>query len=148
MHPMASLSAPSNRRGADHATIAVEVQTLDEALGADAGAVRFVKCDVEGHELAVLRGAEAVLAHRPSILVEIEQRHQDNPIEDVFRHLAERGYEGYVEHGRRLRPLSEFDVQRDQIAHLKPDAVFSAAPEGYLHNFLFVAEGTDVSGLR
>ena len=27
------------------------------------------------------------------------------------------------------------------------DAIFSAAPPGYLHNFLFVASGSDVSAL-
>jgi hypothetical protein len=38
-------------------------------------------------------------------------------------------------------------VGRDQLAFLRPHAIFSAAPAGYLHNFLFVAAGTDVSGL-
>jgi FkbM family methyltransferase len=148
IHPMASLSVPSNRTEAAHETVEVEVQRLDDALGADAERpISFVKCDVEGHELAVLRGADAVLASRPAILIEVEQRHQDTPIEEVFEHLAERGYDGYILRDGGLRPISEFDVGRDQLAFLKPHAIFSAAPAGYLHNFLFVAAGTDVSSL-
>jgi FkbM family methyltransferase len=146
--PMASLSVPDNRSDAEHDIVTVEVRRLDDVLGADAaGPVTFVKCDVEGHELAVLRGADAVLAERPAILIEVEQRHQDTPVEDVFDHLVTRGYDGYVVRDGGLRPLSEFDVTRDQLAFLRPHAIFSAAPPGYLNNFLFVAAGTDVSGL-
>lgn len=148
IHPMASLTVPRNRRGAAHETVSVEVRRLDHVLGPDdARALTFVKCDVEGHELAVLRGAEATLASQPTILIEIEQRHQDASIDAVFEHLTARGYEGYVLRGNGLRPLAEFDVVRDQLTFLRPDAVFSAAPAGYLHNFLFVAAGTDVSAL-
>jgi FkbM family methyltransferase len=146
--PMGSLSVPDNRLDAEHETVSVEVQRLDDALGPAAERpIAFVKCDVEGHELAVLRGAEAVLAGRPSILIEVEQRHQDTPIEEVFEHLETRGYDGYIVRDGFLRPISEFDVERDQLAFLKPNAIFSAAPAGYLHNFLFVAAGTDVSSL-
>jgi len=146
IHPMASLTVPDNRTDAAHETIEVDVARLDDAVG-PAGPVSFVKCDVEGHELAVLRGAESVLAGRPAILIEIEQRHQDQPIELIFEHLVARGYEGHVLRDGRLSPLADFDVQRDQIAHLRPHAVFTAAPPGYVNNFFFVAEGTDVSGL-
>jgi FkbM family methyltransferase len=148
VHPMAGLTVPRNRTEAAHETFSVEVRRLDDALGADARRpISFIKCDVEGHELAVLRGAEEVLAGRPAILVEIEQRHQDTPIEETFDHLAARGYNGYILHQKGLRPISEFEVGRDQLAFLQPHAVFSAAPAGYLHNFLFVAAGTDVSSL-
>jgi hypothetical protein len=148
IHPMASLGVPRNRTDAAHETVGVEVQRLDDALGPDAERpISFVKCDVEGHELAVLRGADAVLARRPAILIEVEQRHQDTPIEEVFEHLETRGYDGYIVRDGSLRPIAEFDVERDQLAFLKPNAIFSAAPAGYLHNFLFVAAGSDVSSL-
>jgi FkbM family methyltransferase len=147
IHPMASLTVPWNRTQAAHETISVEVRRLDDVLGPDASPIAFVKCDVEGHELPVLRGAEAVLAGQPAILIEVEQRHQDTRIDAVFDHLAARGYDGYVLRDGGLRPVAEFDVRRDQLAFLRPYAIFSAAPAGYLHNFLFVAAGTDVSGL-
>jgi FkbM family methyltransferase len=142
--PMAGLTVPGNRADADHETVPVEVRRLDDVVGEP---VSFVKCDVEGHELAVFRGADAVLSGRPAMLVEVEQRHQDTPVAEVFEHLLTRGYDGYIVDDGGLRPLAEFDVTRDQVAFLRPHAVFSAAPPGYLNNFLFVAAGTGVSGL-
>jgi FkbM family methyltransferase len=148
VHPMASLAVPRNRTDAAHDTVAVEVRRLDDVVSlAPEARVSFLKCDVEGHELAVLRGAERLLAQRPAILIEVEQRHQDTGIDAVFEHLTARGYDGYVLREGGLRPLAEFDVVRDQLVHLRPHAVFSAAPPGYLHNFLFLASGTDVSQL-
>ena len=54
-------------------TRAVTLRTLDSfALNE----IAFIKIDVEGHEEAVLRGAEATLAaNRPTVLVESEDRH-------------------------------------------------------------------------
>jgi FkbM family methyltransferase len=148
VHPMASLERPDNRTEASHETVAVEVRRLDDVVEPPAReSISFLKIDVEGHELAVLRGGEETLAGCPAIWVEIEQRHQDAPIQDFFDHLAARGYDGHILHGTRLRPISAFDVERDQLAYLRPDSLFSAAPAGYLHNFLFVANGTDVSSL-
>lgn len=51
----------------------VEVTTLDSFELRDVG---FIKIDVEGHELAVLKGSEETLRRcRPTVLVEIKQQH-------------------------------------------------------------------------
>lgn len=51
--------------------VVVPSQTLD-TLVAGKGSVCFVKCDVEGHELACLSGAQDILeSHRPAWLIEI-----------------------------------------------------------------------------
>lgn len=81
--------------------------------------VRFVKLDVEGHELSALRGAErTVRRDRPVLLVELEQRHQ--PIEPAVALLAGWGYRGHVLPGRTWLPLEEFDLAGHQraAAHL------------------------------
>ena len=54
----------------------VSLTTLDALMARiDAGPVSFIKIDVEGGELAVLRGATATIdAYRPSILCEIDNR--------------------------------------------------------------------------
>lgn len=54
-----------------HAGTPVTVARLDDVCGADAGAVTLLKLDVEGHELAALRGAERILANgRAHLIVE------------------------------------------------------------------------------
>lgn len=141
LHPMATLTPPSHRT-AELAGERVAVRRLDDVL-AGAGRVSFIKCDVEGHELATLRGAQELLRRdRPPILIEIEQRHQDGPMDEVLDLLRSLGYDGWTLDGPRPRPLAEFDVQRDQIEQLQPDALYTAATPGYLHNFLFAAAGT------
>jgi FkbM family methyltransferase len=142
IHPMASVGVPSNRADRPHEVRTVRTRPLDDVVGPGDGPVTFVKCDVEGHELAVLRGATDLLTRwHPPILIEIEQRHQETPMTDVFDVLTGLGYEGYVLHGE-VRPIAEFDVWRDQVQHLKPNALFTAAPPGYHYDFLFVPEGT------
>ena len=101
-------------------------------------------------ELAVLRGADRALREaRPALLIEIEQRHQaeGTDIEQTFDHLLARDYVGYLVGERGLRPLAEFDVRRDQLAWLGPGFMPYGMPDGYVHDFLFVRPGTDLSAL-
>jgi hypothetical protein len=94
--------------------------------------VSFLKCDVEGHELNVFRGAEQLLRRdRPVLLFECEQRHHGGrPISEVFTYLEGLGYSGRFFDGLRLAPLAEFDPRRHQAS---PDA------PGYCNNFVFSA---------
>ncbi len=58
--------------------------------------VGLIKIDVEGHELAVLTGASALLARdRPNLIVEAEERHRKGAVEGVSRYLARFGYRGH-----------------------------------------------------
>lgn len=51
--------------------ITVETSTIDDEIRDGADAPEFIKCDVEGHELAVFLGARETLArHHPVILFE------------------------------------------------------------------------------
>ena len=122
----------------------VAVTTLDAALDG-APPVRFVKCDVEGHELDALRGGEAMLRRdRPALLVEAEQRHQrSGSVTDVFEYLAALGYDGWCLRPHGLTPMDGFDVERDQLAFLR-DGAFVAhdMPAGYVNGFLFLAPGS------
>lgn len=57
--------------------------------------VRMIKIDVEGHELAVLRGAQAVLERQhPVLVVELDVRHGD--VGPVVELLGSLGYRGAV----------------------------------------------------
>jgi FkbM family methyltransferase len=95
----------------------VRMVTLDSLGVCD---LRFVKLDVEGHELAALRGGEqTILRDRPTLLVELEARIQ--PVAPVLDLLAEWGYAASVLVGDGWRDLAGFDLaghQRDNEAAL------------------------------
>lgn len=110
-----------------YATVRVPVRRLDDF---DLGPVGVVKIDVEGHELAVLRGAEGLLrARAPSLVVEAEDRHKTGAPAAVCGHLEARGYSGFVWLGGRLHPMAPPDVA----------AVAGGARDGlYINNFIYV----------
>lgn len=91
----------SNAEFGGHRGVAVAVTTLDE-LAASQGLERVdvVKADVEGAELAVLRGGRAVLERdHPVLLLEVEDRHlarYGQRAADVVAHLAALGYAPHV----------------------------------------------------
>ena len=121
----------------DEIALSVPTVTLDEVLDAEDRRVRFVKCDVEGHELAVLRGASSVLeSERPALLVEIEWRHAGEAMQETFDLLRAAGYMAEVVTPAGRRPLHEFDVERDQLAHLGDELEHGAMPREYLNEFL------------
>lgn len=140
--------ASLERRSHDPAhTVAVPTHRLDDVL-AHEGRVSFIKCDVEGHEDAVMKGARGVLARsRPGVLVEIEQRHRSADVARAFAEFLDSGYEGWALFPAGLRPLAAFDLDRDQLAFLADSPGGEVMPHGYVHNFLFLAPGTDVDSL-
>jgi hypothetical protein len=67
----------------------------------------FLKVDVEGHELAVLRGAATLIASRhPNWLLEV----CSDTADDVFTFLQERGYAAWHWEARAFRSVSRFEV--------------------------------------
>jgi FkbM family methyltransferase len=137
---MGSLSTQATRLAKTRARIDVQMARFDEVVPRERP-IKFMKVDVEGHEQEVLRGSESVLSsHHPTLLVEIEQRHREQPIAETFAYLSSLGYTGWALFPDRPRPLGEFELERDQLAYLAP--VFSphALDERYVHDFLFTFE--------
>ena len=119
---------------------------LDDEVGGRR--VDLVKIDVEGHEMSVLRGASVTLRkYLPAMLIEIEQRHLDCPIKDVFAEIDDIGYVLYFIDGAALRPISEFDLEKHQLSSVAQQ-VFTpfSMPEGYVHNFCAVASPDILAG--
>jgi hypothetical protein len=87
----------------------VSCTTLDEyatAFGLDD--VAYIKCDVEGHELAVMQGAKQTLKRCAPVL-QVECHHREAAQGDLFSFLSGLGYEGFfIQEGRRI-PCGEFD---------------------------------------
>ena len=109
----------------------VPLRTLDSYQFED---VKLIKIDVEGHEFAVLEGASMTLtSSRPAMLVEVEQRHNDRLISDVFEKILDFGYEGFFLHEDELTPLENFEVARHQSMEN-----FGESKEPYINNFLFL----------
>ncbi|MBI3552680.1 MAG: FkbM family methyltransferase [Elusimicrobia bacterium] len=102
--------------------------------------VAFVKIDVEGHELSVLKGARATLERdHPSLLVELEDMHHPGIIAEAAGFLAGLGYEGFFLKEGRLHPIGEFDPAK----HQKDESHGTYGRRGdYILNFAFVLPQT------
>ena len=76
----------------------VRLARMDSLLERARGPIRFVKIDVEGHELPVVRGGlEAISRWKPALLIEVS-RDPDNPASsgfELFRVLHLLGYEAH-----------------------------------------------------
>ena len=102
----------------------------------------FIKIDVEGHELAVLRGALGLLQRdRPALLIEIEERFATGSIVQVRNFLEPMGYRGLFLRGNGLFPISDFDAGKYQ----KMEEWGSIT--NYINNFIFIT-GADLAAAR
>ena len=82
---------------------------------------RFCKVDVEGHEVAVLRGAEETVRRcRPVLLLEIDYRHQrqTEARTALLAWLAEHDYVAHYVDGTRLLPAGTLSAATDPNPHL------------------------------
>jgi FkbM family methyltransferase len=112
--------------------VEVSTRSLDSFGLVDVG---FLKIDVEGHEMAVLRGGrETIERSRPVVFVESEARHAEgapaNVIDWMFRTLGYR--KGAFVRRWETVDLDQFSVQRDQLDFL-PDF----RNDAYVGNFVF-----------
>jgi FkbM family methyltransferase len=100
-----------NREAGRLSQLTVEVRRLDEVIPAR-DRIRFIKIDVEGGELDVLRGATRILEEsRPVVAFEcgaaafMSYHEQPDPIFELF---AARGYSIYSILGARIATVEEF----------------------------------------
>lgn len=139
---VANLNVPRSKRGYSnqHASLEVnwsgaqtfgvlEVATarLDDL---DLEPCGFIKIDVEGHEAAVVAGAlELIARDRPTLLIELEERHSDRTIEQSIAAVVALGYDAFVYKDGALRGLEAFDPDADHRAAVETPA--------YIFNFIF-----------
>ena len=112
------------------ATEKVIITTLDEYCAKHQLIPHFLKVDVEGNELKVFKGAEAILKkHRPKILVEIESRHiGKEQVMETIQYLESLGYQGKIIQGTHFIPTTEFSFEKFQDFNNKAT---------YANNFIF-----------
>lgn len=122
MDILLSAFSSANMKTATGRKIRVPVTTLGAAIREDERPVDFLKCDVEGGEAAVLRGAEALLRSDQPLLV-LEAAMPDHVgrharIKEFSEFLAPLGYVGFnFEYDGRLRfgRIGDFDVSHANV---------------------------------
>jgi FkbM family methyltransferase len=127
--------ASLNHGSSSETSIEVPLKRLDSYEFRE---VVLLKIDVEGHEGAVLRGAEETIRrNRPVLCIEIEQRHlSDTTMQSQFDQLAQLGYDGFfVDTNDTVRSLREFSYEQHQAPYL---ADLLAHEHEYINNFVFV----------
>jgi FkbM family methyltransferase len=96
----------TKRTAADCRRLDVSIGTLDSFFADHPKKIKFVKCDVNYHELACLRGGlETIRRSAPAILIEIlpNPDKSGSPAAQVFELLQELGYAAYWFDGESLR---------------------------------------------
>jgi FkbM family methyltransferase len=117
-------------------SVSVRKMMLDELVAIDIG---FMKLDIEGHELAALRGAENILEKwRPTILIECDEIGADTSAPS-FDFLLSKSYEGHFVYSGMFLPLAElkpymFDKSALSMAKARKLLLFT-------NNFLFFPQG-------
>ena len=115
--------------GAQGRPIDVEVESLDHYLRHHpTGPVKFIKCDVEGHELEVLRGCRRIMAEdRPVFLLECADFLRAGGLESVASYLDQYGYNGLFSQKGTLTSIQKLPAAQRDPNH----------PE-FVNNFVFV----------
>lgn len=123
-------------------TFRVPRRRLDDVVGSER--VCFIKVDVEGHELAVLKGSDTVLRRdNPILLVEAENRHRPKAVESVREHLAKLGYSGWMLLDGTLTSINLFHEAVHQIVPTDHQMLdLGLKPTTYLNNFIFLPTGS------
>ncbi len=90
----------------------VHVRSIDSLFTELPNTVSFVKCDVEGHELAVINGASEFLRKsKPAWLIEVggDPSDANSAARDLFSFLRAHNYRAYWFDGERLKEHSAGD---------------------------------------
>ena len=112
----------------------VKTDTLDEFTKDRNIIPTVIKIDVEGHELAVLKGAEQTIElYKPTLIIEIEQRHhKHNDVSAVFNDFKNKGYYCYY-YSKAKSQLFSFD-DKEYLTNSKE--YFGKI--NYINNYIFI----------
>lgn len=114
----------------DHGQVTVDTKRLDDLNIENVG---FIKIDVEGFELQTLEGAaNTIKRDRPNMVIELEERHTNQPLPDLVGAVCDYGYQALVLIDGVLTPFSRYDVGR---YHANPSDKVN-----YINNFVFLAQ--------
>jgi hypothetical protein len=111
--------------------------------------VGLIKIDAEGHEIAVLNGAKAVIERfRPAVTVEAdEHRHKPGCVGFVRQFFSDRGYAGFYLEGRKLTPMQQFNPSVHQNKAALDENGVVIFGRTYVGTFVFVGDAGTASKL-
>ena len=113
----------------------VETTAIDK-LGLNS--LGFIKIDVEGHELEVLKGAkETINKYKPNMIIEIEEQHSKNPIQFSLDQIINLGYMGYfiVRKSKKVFNIKNFEKKKYHIL----------GGAEYINNFIFLHKDNEIN---
>lgn len=113
----------------------VKVTTLDEE---NLPNISFIKIDVEGAEIEVLKGGtDTIRKSRPIVLLEMDELHRSGTLKVNTLFFEKKDYEGYYIEHKTLHPIREFiESGRENTMDINEKNIF---------NFIFIPkEKTDV----
>jgi FkbM family methyltransferase len=87
-------------------TANVQATTIDSRFLSESGAISFIKCDVEGHEPACIKGAAKFLTQSQAAwLIEVsgEPDDQDSAAHNVFKTFHDQDYSAWWHDGGKLK---------------------------------------------
>ncbi len=114
------ISTSNNPKSEIESVVAVKLDVFEKLL---VSKVSFIKCDVEGFELMVFRGAQKIFeTYRPVIYTELNynwcKRYNYTPA-DVINFLKGIDYEPFIISGKNIQPLAEVENFSGDILFLQ-----------------------------
>jgi FkbM family methyltransferase len=104
-----------NEREAASKHVTVETKKIDSLFADYPGNISFIKCDVEGHELACILGSLKVIRrNKPALSIEVmgDRNEADSSANRLFKILRNEGYGSFYLNKGVLRPL---DAKSNEI---------------------------------
>ena len=72
--------------------------------------IGFIKIDVEGHELEVIKGSSKIIyENMPILLVEIEKRHTKKPVLESINYIKNMGYDCFFVKNKKLISVEKLE---------------------------------------
>ena len=91
----------------------VECKKLDDVVKGKE--ISFIKIDVEGHELSVIEGANNIInKYKPTLLVEIEEKHTKKPILNTINKIKEFGYKVYFFKNNQIKEIIDHKIPNEE----------------------------------
>lgn len=119
----------------DYTLVDIKKERLDDFVRENKiSKIDFIKIDVEGHEFNILKGAANTLRKfKPTLLIEIEQRHHEFPISQIDDFMEGLGYAKFFfnKKEKRISRGEKFNIMEYQdVKNLKSI--------NYINNFFFI----------